>query len=84
MEARRAFQGGASSSKQIYIVVSALLVALALALAVAYLASRTSASVPASGHSVQAAFQTPDAQERNANLNSSRNPQATYRETHGH
>jgi hypothetical protein len=83
MEARRAFQGGATSSKQIYIVVSALLVALALALAVAYLASRTSASVPA-GHSVQAAFQAPDAQERNAQLNSSRNPQPTYRETHGH
>lgn len=84
MEARRAFQGGATSSKQIYIVVSALLVAIALVLAVAYLASRTSASVPASRHSVQAAFQAPDAQERNAKLNASRGPQVTYRETHGH
>lgn len=84
MEARRAFQGGATSSKQIYIVVSALLVALALALAVVYLANRTSVRAPASGHSVQAAFQAPDAQERNAQINASRNAQPTYRETHGH
>ena len=55
MEARRAFQSGAKSSKQIWIVVAALLAVLALGVAAAYLAKGvTSASAPSSGHVVQA------------------------------
>jgi hypothetical protein len=83
MEARRAYQGGATSSKQIYIVVSALLVALALALAAVYLSRGVTSASPTSRHSVQASFQAPDAQERNAQINASRNPQPTHRATHG-
>lgn len=68
MEARRTFEAGAKSSKQIWIVVAALLVVLALGVAGAYFAkSLTSASAPASGHVVKIAFtQSDNAQERSA------------------
>jgi flagellar basal body-associated protein FliL len=58
MEARRAFQTGARSSKQIWIVVAALLAVMALGVAGAYLAKGlTSASAPASQQVVQGNFQ---------------------------
>jgi flagellar basal body-associated protein FliL len=69
MEARRAFQAEAKSTKPIWIVIAALLAALALGVAGAYLAKGlTSASAPASGHFVQTSFQAPDAVDRNAQI----------------
>ncbi|TMF44992.1 MAG: hypothetical protein E6I23_05940 [Chloroflexi bacterium] len=72
MEARRTFQGGATSSKQIWIVVAALVAALALGVASLYLAKgMSSASAPATTHVVQS-FQAPDALDRNAEIQAAR------------
>jgi flagellar basal body-associated protein FliL len=58
MEARRAFQTGARSSKQIWIVVAALLAVVALGVAGAYLVKGlTSSSAAASQQVVQGNFQ---------------------------
>jgi hypothetical protein len=93
MQARTAIQGRASSSKQIWFVVAALLAALVLGVAGAYLAkSLTVASAPTSVHIVQAGLQAPDAQDRNAQILRARsgpnlvdrNAQLPYAETHGH
>jgi hypothetical protein len=84
MEARRAFQGDVKSSK-IWFAVVAILAAMALGLAGGYLGRNlTAASAPTSGHVVQAGFQAPDAQERNSQILSNRNPQTQYVQTHKH
>ena len=72
MEARRTFQGGVASSKSMWIVVAALVAALALGVASLYLAKgMSSASAPAATHVVQS-FQAPDAQDRNAEIQAAR------------
>ena len=69
MEARRTLQGRASSSKQVLILVAALLVVWALGVAIVFFVTRTSSpSVPAAGHVMQTSSQAPDAQERNAQI----------------
>jgi hypothetical protein len=85
MEARRTFQSEVKSSR-IWIVVAALLAAIALGLGGAYAAKGlTSSSAPASapvvGHVVQSGFQGPDAQERNLIL---RSRVAPYAPSHKH
>src|SRR2546427_10835788 len=68
MEARRTFQGGATSSKQLWIVVAALGAALALGVAILYLAKRmSSARAPATKHVVQC-FQAPEALNRKGEI----------------
>jgi len=68
MEARRTFQGGATSSKPNWIVVAALLAALLLAAVSVYLAKGMStASAPAATHAVTS-YQAPDALDRNAEI----------------
>jgi hypothetical protein len=72
MEARRTFQGGATSSKANWIVVAALLAALLLAAVSVYLAKgMSSASAPAATH-VVTSFQAPDAVDRNAAIQAAR------------
>jgi hypothetical protein len=97
MEARRTFQGGATSSKPNWIVVAALLAALLLAAVSAYLAKgMSSASAPAATH-VVTSFQAPDAADRNAAIQAARTTPTEqqiidsalagikpFRESHGH
>ncbi len=87
MEARRTFQGDAKSSR-IWIVVAAMLAAIALGLAGGYLgkgltSSTAPASVTVSGHVVQSGFQAPDAQDRNSVILRSR-PAAPSAPSHKH
>jgi hypothetical protein len=83
MEARRTFQGDTKSSR-IWIVVAALLAAIALGLAGGYAVKGvTSKSAPASAPVVQTGFQAPDAADRNAAIQQSRNA-TTYAPSHKH
>jgi hypothetical protein len=60
MEASRAFQTGASSSKRIWTIVAVVLAALALAVAGAFLASAmTTGSSAAGGSATKASVQAP-------------------------
>jgi hypothetical protein len=70
MEARRTFDAGAKSSKQIWLVVAAFLAVVALGVAGAYFAKGINfASAPGRGHVVKiVSTQGPDAVERNAQL----------------
>jgi hypothetical protein len=67
MEVRRTFRTGAKGSKQIWIVVAALLAVVALGVAGAFLAKGlTAAGAPTSVKTVSTGVMAPDAQDRNA------------------
>jgi hypothetical protein len=69
MEARRTFRTGARSSRQILIVVAALLAVVALGVAGAFLAKGlTAASAPTSVKAVSTSVMAPDALDRNAKI----------------